>query len=99
MGGLKLHGDNVANIWAGQSDGTPPFILLRGVPAIESATVTTKREATVSVRLSPMIEAFGLRFGVAALPEEDKPETLVIALIGGRSVTRAVPWPRRPQSS
>ena len=31
MGGPKLYGDDVVNVWAGKSDGTPPFILLRGL--------------------------------------------------------------------
>lgn len=37
MGGPKLYGDNVVNIWAGRSDGAPPFILLRELPSIEES--------------------------------------------------------------
>lgn len=31
MGGPKLYDGDVVNVWAGRSDGTPPFILLRGL--------------------------------------------------------------------
>ena len=74
MGGPKLYGDDVVNVWAGRSDGTPPFILLRGLPAVEEATVLTTAGATLTVTLSPVIEEFGLRFGAAALLEGDPPE-------------------------
>jgi len=97
MGGPKLHGDNVVNVWAGRSDGTPSFILVRGIPSIEDLTVTTRSGVTLSMHLSPLIEAFGLRFGAAALPEDDEPQTLIVRLIDGRVVTGDVPWPRRPR--
>jgi hypothetical protein len=96
MGGPKLYGDDVVNVWAGRSDGTPPFILIRGVPSIEEATVLTNGGKTVHVTLSPEIEEFGLRFGAAALPEDDPPETLSVRLGSGRVVQGEVPWPRRP---
>lgn len=96
MGGPKLYGDGVVNVWAGKSDGTPPFVLIRGVPSIEEATVLTNGGETVHVTLSPEIEEFGLRFGAAALPEDDPPETLSVRLGNGRVVQGDVPWPRRP---
>jgi hypothetical protein len=96
MGGPKLYGDNVVNVWAGRSDGTPPFILLRGVPSIEEATVLTSGGKTVRITLSPEIEEFGLRFGAAALPKDDPPEILSVRLGDGRVVEGDVPWPRRP---
>ena len=96
MGGPKLYGDDVVNVWAGRSDGTSPFILIRGIPSIEEATVLTREGKTVQVPLSPEIEEFGLRFGVAALPEDDPPEILSVRLGDGRVVQGEVPWPRRP---
>lgn len=96
MGGPVLHGDDVVNVWAGKSDGTPPFILLRGLPSIEHATVETMGASTVPVRLSPVVEDLGLRFGAAALPVDDPPETLTVRLADGRVVTGRVPWPGRP---
>ena len=96
MGGPKLYGDGVVNVWAGKSDGTPPFVLIRGVPSIEEATVLTNGGETVHVTLSPEIEEFGLRFGAAALPEDDPPETLSVRLGDGRVVQGDVPWPKRP---
>jgi hypothetical protein len=99
MGGPKLHGDDVVNVWAGKSDGTPPFILLRGLPSIEEAAVVTQAGAIIPVTLSPVIETFGLRFGAAALPEDDAPETLRVRLADGRVVLGRVPWPRRPPTA
>lgn len=96
MAGPKLYDGDVVNVWAGKSEGTPPFILLRGLPSIEEATVLTSGGATLRVTLSPAIEAFGLRFGAAALPEEDPPETLSVRLAHGTVITDDVPWPRRP---
>lgn len=95
MGGPKLDLDEVLNVWAGKSDGTPPFILLRGVPSIEEATVRTEGGVDVPVTLSAVIEDLGLRFGAAALPEDDPPETLSVRLRDGRVVAGFVPWPQR----
>lgn len=64
--------------------------------SIEEATVITSGGATLPVTLSPVIEEFGLRFGAAALPEEDPPETLSVRLADERVITSDVPWPRRP---
>ncbi|MDA8313543.1 MAG: hypothetical protein M0Z46_23580 [Actinomycetota bacterium] len=97
MGGPKLYGDDVVNVWAGKSDGTPPFILIRGAPLIEEAMVLTSGGKTVQVTLSRVIEEFGLRFGAAALPEDDPPDNLSVRLGDGRVVTGEVPWPRRPE--
>ena len=99
MGGPRLHGDDVVNIWAGKSDGTLPFILVRGVPSIEEATVLTHGGKTVQVTLSPEIEDLELRFGAAALPDDDPPETLSVRLADARVVVGHVPWPRRPPGS
>ena len=60
MGGPGLYGDDVVNVWAGRSEGTPPFILIRGIPSIEEAMVLTNGGKTVHVTLSTEIE-FGLR--------------------------------------
>lgn len=96
MGGPKLYDGGVVNVWAGRSDGTPPFILLRGLPSIEEAIVLTSGGTTVPLTLSAVIEEFGLRFGAAALPEEDPPATLTVRLADGQVITGDVPWPRRP---
>ncbi len=96
MGGPKLYGHDVVNVWAGRSDGTPPFTLIRGVPSIQEATVLTNGGKTVHVTLSPEIEEFGLRFGAAALAEDDPPETLSVRLGDGRVLQGEVPWPRLP---
>lgn len=95
MGGPKLHEGDVVSIWAGRSDGAPPFILVRGLPSIEEATVRTTGGATVPVTLSPVDEEYGLRFGAAALPQDDPPETLMARLAEGHVVEGHVPWPRR----
>ena len=96
MGGPKLYGDDVVNVWAGRSEGTPPFILIRGVPSIEEATILTNGGKTVRVTLSPKVEEFGLRVGAAALPDGDPPKILSVRLGDGRVVQGEVPWPRLP---
>lgn len=96
MGGPKLYGDGVVNVWAGKSDGTAPFILIRGVPSIEEATVLTNGGKTIHITLSPEIEDLGMRFGAAALPNDDPPEILSVRLSDGRVVKGQVPWLRRP---
>ncbi len=96
MGGPRLHGDDVVNIWAGKSDGTRPFILVRGVPSIVDATVLTHGGKSIQVALSPEIEELGLRFGAAALDDDDPPEALSVRLADGRVVVGRVPWSRRP---
>lgn len=75
IGGPKLYDDNVVNVWAGRSDGTPPFILIRGVPSIEEATGAHQWRQDHPGHLLAG-EEFGLRFGAAALPEDDPPEIL-----------------------
>ncbi|MDA8312144.1 MAG: hypothetical protein M0Z46_16365 [Actinomycetota bacterium] len=96
MGGPKLWGDSAVNVWVGKSDGTPPFILIRGIPSIEEATVLTNGGEAIQIALSPEIEEFGLRFGAAALPADDPPEILRVRLADGRVVEDEIPWPRRP---
>jgi hypothetical protein len=96
MGGPKLYGDDVVNVWAGRSDGTPPFILIRGIPSIEEAAVQTTGGKIIHVTLSPEIEEFGMRFAAAALPRDDPPEALTVRLGDGRVIEGEVPWPRRP---
>lgn len=92
----KLYDDDDVNVWAGKSDGTPTFILIRGSPSIEEATVLTDGGETVPLALSPEIEEFGLRFGAAALQHDDPPEILSLRLGDGRVGQGGVPWPRRP---
>lgn len=87
MGGLKLHEGSVVNVWAGQADGTPPFVLLRADPSVECVSVTTQRADTVDLVLSPVIDEFALRFGAGALPKDDEPATLTVHLVSG-PVTR-----------
>lgn len=95
MGGPRLHAGNLVNVWAGQADGTPPFVLLRAAPVVERVKLRTAGGQLVQMALSGVVEDFGLRFGAAALQDGDEPTTLTVELADGTTMTGQVPWPRR----
>lgn len=99
MGAPKLHEGHVVSVWAGQADGTPPFVMLRADPSVERVSATTRSGVTFDVALSPVIEEFGLRFGAAPLPEDGEAAALTVHLVDGGTVTGTVPWPRRRRPS
>lgn len=95
MGGPTLTDGDVVNVWAGQTDGTPPFVMLRAAPQVERVIVRTGGGHDVPMALSDVVEEFGLRFGAVALADDDEPSTLSIELADGNTVTGPVPWPGR----
>ena len=59
------------SMWIGRAPGIPPFLLLRATPEVTQATAILASGDRREVALSPVIEAYGLRFGAAPLPDED----------------------------
>ena len=59
------------SMWIGRAPGIPPFLLLRAAPEVTQATAILASGDRREVTLSPVIEAFGLRFGAAPLSDED----------------------------
>lgn len=97
MGGPKLFPGAVVNVWAGQADGTPPFVLIRADPSVERVVATTLSGATRELALSPTIDDFGLRFGARPFSHDDVPDVLTVEVAGGETRRSQAPWPRRPE--
>ena len=93
MGGPKLPGGPI-NSWSGQADGTPPFIMVRTAPNVERIFVTTRSGRGIELTMSEVIDEFQLRFGAAALPEDDWPGELTVQLADGKSLTWPFSWVR-----
>lgn len=82
---------------AGQADCTPPFVLLRTAPTVESAVVITESGTRRELTLFSVVDEFGLRFAAGPLPEDGEPFTLEVEVAGKGLIRSVLPWPpRRP---
>lgn len=93
MGGPSLLDDQVVNTWIGQADGLPVFVLVRTAPEVERVTVGLTSGARHEVELSPSVPEFGLRFGAAPIPDNDRSETITIELANCEPLTAPLPQP------
>jgi hypothetical protein len=68
FGGPGLYPGSVVNEWRGQADDLPYFVMARIAPIVDRVIATTSRGAEIELTMSPLIDRFGVRFAVAALP-------------------------------
>lgn len=73
-GGPALYDGSDLNEYRGYSDGMPWFVMARTARLIDQVVATTDRGTEVALTLSPVVEPFGVRFAVAALPDGEGPE-------------------------
>lgn len=83
MGGPSLEPGELIAHSRGYSDRTPWHILVRTDPSVTFVVATTRRGAKVPVSLSPVVQPYGLRFGVALLPAGDGPGSLAVETADG----------------
>jgi hypothetical protein len=74
--GPKLYGDSVMNEYRGRTDDLPYFVMARVHPSIDRVVATTDRGTDVVLTLSESVAQFGLRFGAAALPQDEAPASI-----------------------
>ncbi len=89
----RLAEGSVFDEWRGQSDDLPFFVMARTEPTVDRVVATTDRGAEVVLSLSPVIEAFGMRFGASALPAGERPWTIRAEVAG--EIARVLPQPVR----
>ncbi len=70
MGGPALAEGHVVSTWVGIATGLPPFILVRTAPTVQRVTVLLDHGDPIDLRLSPVIDEFGLRFAASPLPDD-----------------------------
>ena len=93
MGGDKVPPGQLINVWIGQADGTPLFVMARAAPQVQRVTVVLASAARRDLALSPVIEDFGLRFAAGPLPDDDPPVRMEIAIEGGETQVGPLRWP------
>lgn len=69
--GPKLGAGQLLNYWSGQEDGTPPFVVARLAPQIDSVRAVGESGAEYPLQLSAVVQEFGRRFGAVALHDGD----------------------------
>ncbi|MGH3397064.1 MAG: hypothetical protein ACRDPO_20480, partial [Streptosporangiaceae bacterium] len=80
--------------WRGRTDDLPYFVMARTRPEVDRVVATTTRGTEVPLALSPVVEAFGLRFAAAALPGGEEPGSLRAERAGAVLQTLPQPMPR-----
>ena len=93
MGGDKLSPGQVINVWIGQADGTPLFVMARAAPQVQRVTVILASGFRRDLSISPVIEDFGLRFAAGPLPDDDPQVRMEIAIEGGETQVGPLRWP------
>jgi hypothetical protein len=97
FGGPPLYGASLMSEYRGRTDDLPWFVMARTAPVVDRVVATTDGGNEITLELSPLIEPFGLRFAVAALPAGEGPSS--IRAEGGGVVLETmrqwVPPPRR----
>ena len=97
FGGPGLYPGSVVNEWRGQTDDLPYFVMARTAPIVDRVIATTGRGSEIELTMSPLIDHFGLRFAVAALPHGERPGSLRAEHDGTTLETCPQPMPpRRP---
>ena len=97
FGGPGLYPGSVVNEWRGQTDDLPYFVMARTAPVVDRVIATTSRGSEIELTMSPVIDRFGLRFAVAALPHGERPGSLRAEHDGTTLETCPQPMPpRRP---
>ena len=69
FGGPKLYENQAVNSWVGQSDGLPPFVMVRTARQVTSVTAIGANGRRYPIKLSEVLPEFGLRFGAAPLAD------------------------------
>jgi len=70
-GGPELYGHSLQNGLRGRTDDLRCFVMARTSPVVTRVVAVTDRGSEVELALSPLIDRFGLRFAVSALPERE----------------------------
>ena len=76
FGGPPLDGESLMNEYRGRSDNLPWFVMARTSPLVDRVIATTDGGDEITLELSPLIDRFGLRFAVAALPAGQEPGSI-----------------------
>ena len=95
MGGDKFPPGQLINVWIGQADGIPLFVMARTAPQVKHVTVMLASGSRRELSMSPVIEDFGLRFTAGRLPDDDPPVRMEIAIEGGEIKVGPLRWPPR----
>jgi len=95
MGGDKFPPGQLINVWIGQADGIPLFVMARTAPQVKHVTVMLASGSRRELSMSPVIEDFGLRFTAGRLPDNDLPVSLEVAVEGGETQVHDLRWPPR----
>jgi hypothetical protein len=93
FGGPGLYPGSVVNEWRGQTDDLPYFVMARTAPIVDRVIATTSGGSEIELTMSPLIDRFGLRFAVAALPHGERPGSLRAEHEGTTLETCAQPMP------
>jgi hypothetical protein len=99
FGGPGLYPGSVINEWRGQADDLPYFVMARTAPIVDRVIATTSQGSEIELTMSPLIDRFGLRFAVAALPPGERPGSLRAEHEGTTLQTcpQPMPPPRPPR--
>jgi hypothetical protein len=97
FGGPPLYGESLMNEYRGRTDDLPWFVMARTAPVVDRVVATTDGGTEVTLELSPLIDRFGLRFAVAALPAGETPGSIRVEECGVvlETMRQWVPPPRR----
>jgi hypothetical protein len=71
FGGPERYGHSLQNGLCGRTDDLRCFVMARTSPVVTRVVAVTDRGSEVELALSPLIDRFGLRFAVSALPERE----------------------------
>jgi hypothetical protein len=76
FGGPPLYGGSLVSEYRGRTDDLPWFVMARTAPVVDRVIATTDGGTEITLELSPPIDRFDLRFGVAALPTGEAPGSI-----------------------
>jgi len=90
MRGPKLYDDEPINTFFGQSDGMPPFVLVRAHSRVAAVTVHSDSGEEYRLDLSATDDEFGLKFAAGPLRDGEHPVSFVAHLGDGNEWQREV---------
>lgn len=86
----KLYDDEPINTFFGQSDGMPPFVLVRAHSRVAAVTVHSDSGEEYRLDLSATDDEFGLKFAAGPLRDGEHPVSFVAHLGDGNDWQREV---------